>query len=109
MININIVRDKEGFIWEYVVKGHAGYAKNGKDIVCAAVTAIACTGVGALEDILGIEGSIVGDGYVKCVLPCDIKNDDKQKAKIILDTIVIGFKQIELSYKKYISVIDEEV
>ena len=40
MISINIVRDSQGFIWEFTVEGHAGFSEQGSDIVCAAVSAI---------------------------------------------------------------------
>lgn len=109
MISINVVRDKNGFIWEFVVKGHAGYDKPGRDIVCSAITAIATTAVGALEDIVGIKDSIVEEGYLRCTIPKDISQEDKAKVKLILETIIIGFKQIEFSYKKYVSVLDKEV
>lgn len=109
MINICIKRDKEGFIREFTVKGHAGYSKRGKDIVCAAVSAIAYTAVGALNELAGVNNYIEEDGYMKCVLPAHMSDEGKYKARIILETMAIGFKQIECSYGKYVSVSDEEV
>lgn len=112
MTNVNIVRDKEGFIWEITVDGHAGSSQKGdNDIVCAAVSAIAFTAINALEELTGIKSYSTKDGWMKCTVPADIPQDLKPKVKIILDTIAIGFKQIEYtpSYKRYISVLDEEV
>ena len=109
MINIHIVRDTDGFIWEFTVKGHAGAGRYGYDIVCSAVSVLAYTAVGALEEMIGIKNYIEKDGYMKCAIPCDLADDKKVKVRIILETIVTGFKQVRLSYKKYVTVLDEEV
>jgi len=112
MTKINIIRDKEGFIWEFVAEGHAQPSKKkGDDIVCAAVSAIVFTAVNALEELAGIRSCSMKDGMVKCTVPVDIPQELKPKVKIILDTIAIGFRQIEYtpSYRRYISVLDEEV
>jgi len=111
MVNVHIVRDTEGFIWEFTVEGHAGSGKRGNDIVCAAVSAVAFTALNALEELAGISSYTMSDGVIKCTVPADISPDLKLKVKTILDTIAIGFKQIEYtpSYRKYISILDEEV
>jgi len=41
-------------------QGHAGYGRSGKDIVCAAVSALAYTAAGALEELAGIKGTTKG-------------------------------------------------
>lgn len=118
MIKIHIVRDKEGLVREYTIKGHAGAGKHGQDIVCAAVSVIAYMGVNALEELAGIvlyeddsEGFIEKDGYMKCVLPYNIDPEKKQTVKVILDTMVVGFNQLIQTpdYRRYISILDEEV
>ena len=112
MTNVSIVRDSEGFIWEFTVEGHAGSSKKGEnDIVCAAISAITFTAVNALEELAGIKSCSMEEGRIKCSIPADISAQLKPCVKIILDTIAIGFKQIEYtpSYRKYISILDEEV
>jgi uncharacterized protein YsxB (DUF464 family) len=109
MINISIVRDKTGFIWEFTVKGHAGFGEYGSDIVCAAVSAIAYTALGALDELTGIRNYTERDGYIKCSIPSDTPEDARSKARIILEAMTIGFKQIENEYGKYVSVMNEEV
>jgi len=109
MINISIVTDKKGFVWGFEIKGHAGYDEYGKDIVCAAVSTLAYTAVGAISEMTKMVTYSQKDGYMKCNIPRNISDDNKNTIKIILDTIVIGFKQIELSYKGYVKVIIKEV
>jgi len=113
MIQIRIIRDKSGIVREYEIKGHAGSDKRGRDIVCAAVSVVAYMGVNALDELAGIKlndtnGFIEKDGYMKCVLPLDIDPDKKQTVKVILDTMVVGFKQLIESpdYRRYISISD---
>ena len=42
MIKVN-VKNKNGKVYEIVVKGHAGYDDYGKDIVCASVSTMMIT------------------------------------------------------------------
>lgn len=110
MIKVNITRDKESFIRQIVIKGHAGYAEKGEDLICSAASVTAYTAAGALGELAGIPDCYTEkDGFMRIALPADISGRRKDTAGIILETAVIGFKQIELSYGDYISVFDEEV
>ena len=48
MINIT-VKKRNGSYLDFLSKGHAGYAEEGQDIVCAAVSALIITTVNSLE------------------------------------------------------------
>ena len=109
MIKIKVIRDSTNLIRGFTIKGHAGFSEAGSDIVCAAVSALAYTAAGALLEFIGIDGHTEKHGYMKCIVSDEIPKDKKDKAEIILETIVLGFKQIEHSYGRYISVLDEEV
>lgn len=109
MIRVNVIRDRNGLIREFTIQGHAGFGEYGKDIVCSAVSAIAYTALGGLEELTGMAGYTEKPGLMKFKLPQDIPAEKEQTARIILDTMVIGLRQIENSYREYIKVIDEEV
>lgn len=110
MINVSIVRDSLGFIRQFSVEGHAGYAKHGQDIVCAAVSVTAYTAAGALEDLAGLKDCYSeSEGRFFCSIPLKITEKQKQTAGIILETMTIGFRQIELEYTKFLKVMEEEV
>ena len=51
MIEINVLR-KEGELTGYEVKGHAEYADEGEDIVCAAISVLAQTGIFSLNSLI---------------------------------------------------------
>lgn len=104
MINISIVEDEVGSIRGFEIRGHSGYAESGSDVVCAAVSALAYTAVGAIKDMYKEPAWETKDGYMKCIVSSDVTKDNQGVVAIILNTIVIGFRQIELSYSKYVRV-----
>lgn len=110
MINVNIGKDLAGNYKKFVVKGHAGFAEEGSDIVCSAISAIAFTAVGAIEELIGLKGFFKQkDGFMSCKLDMDLSDDLRHDANIIMATTEIGFKQIEYAYPDYVKVLDEEV
>ena len=49
MINITVKKRNGISIWILLSRGHAGYAEEGQDIVCAAVSALIINTVNSLE------------------------------------------------------------
>lgn len=94
----------------FLIRGHAGYPEAGKDVVCAAVSSIAQSAVIGLKQVLGLQlGIEIGDGYLECVLPENISDAEREKAGIILETMVFSMKDLENQYGKLIRVIETEV
>ena len=54
MICVVFYKKREGFIG-FTTSGHAGFAKKGEDIVCAAVSSAVQLTVNALTDVLGLD------------------------------------------------------
>ena len=109
MVKIQVLRDVDGFIWEFIIKGHSGFGQYGEDIVCAGISAVAYAAVGALAELTGIRNYTEREGYMMCKIPEDVKEGLKPCIRIILETAVIGFKQIEDAYKDYVAIEEEEV
>jgi uncharacterized protein YsxB (DUF464 family) len=88
------------------VRGHAGYAAHGEDVVCAAVSALVYTAAGALGVLCGAPGGCVieRDGFYEINVPVFQDSGAEYKASIIMETAYIGFKQIEASYPKFLTV-----
>ena len=106
MITINIKRNNKNEIISFSLNGHAGYDVNGKDIVCAAVSAVTnmvLIGLNEkLEIKLGFEKS--EGGYIKVELPKDIESEKMISAQVLLESMVTEFLDIESNYKGYILV-----
>ena len=86
MISVEI-KKIDSKVSEVIVKGHANYSDKGKDIVCAAVSAIATYSINLMEKFGYKIDNIVEDGYVKMI---NNANSD------IVDKI---FEQMEFEFK----------
>ncbi|WP_028990855.1 ribosomal-processing cysteine protease Prp [Thermacetogenium phaeum] len=110
MIEALFVEGESGELEGFCVRGHAGYAPPGRDIVCAGVSALVQTAVAALKRFLSRQPAVIRDSQeeegacVRLLLPPDLPEEDKKTAGIILQTLEIGMHGIAGSYGKYIEV-----
>ena len=99
MIKIVIKRDVSSQkIIEIEVKGHANSAEYGKDLVCAAVSAVITGGANALQDKDYDFKMDEGHAYIKAL---DIPSDYDA---VVLKTIEVQLQTIEESDKKYVRI-----
>ena len=67
MITVRFYVKKETVGFE--MSGHSGYAEDGSDIICAAVSSCAYMTANTLTEIVGLDPEIkVKDGYMKLIL-----------------------------------------
>lgn len=108
MIRILINRDANGKILGLSGAGHASFDEHGKDIVCSAVSALLQTAVLGLQTRLG-ESMVdveISSGNLKCKLPRELSDRERECADVILETIISGLMQICHQYPKYIKMTD---
>jgi uncharacterized protein YsxB (DUF464 family) len=101
-------------IHQFIMEGHADYGSKGNDVVCASVSAITGAAIVGIERLLDLQPTIEVDekrGYLNCVMPQHLSREWREKANVILETMVLGIKDIatQSEYAKYIEVIDKEV
>ena len=99
MIKIKINKDNENYK-SISIKGHAGYAENGYDIVCASVSSIAITTINAILSI--DKDSIIyseEDGLIELGI---LKSSDIINK--LLDNMVNMLEELKEQYKKYIEI-----
>ena len=102
MINIKINR-LEGNIVSFSADGHAEYAPQGQDIICAAISAILQTAAFGLMDYLELNPEIsTNDGWLSCKLKQDTAKDKEVQA--ILETMVAGLKATVKEYPNHIKI-----
>jgi len=105
MIRIRVKRHPLGGYDLLEFSGHAHYAEYGKDIICAAVSALAETAVLGLEHLADIKPIVKKrEGYLLLKLPDNIQVEALTKAAIILDTVFLGLKDISKSYPSYVKI-----
>ena len=99
MIKIKVNKDNENYK-SISIKGHAGYAENGYDIVCASVSSIAITTINAIISI--DEYSIVyseEDGLIEIGV---LKSSDIINK--LLDNMINMLNELKDQYEKYIEI-----
>lgn len=109
MTKISVYK-KGSHIAGYVVEGHTGYAEEGYDIVCAAVSTVATHTLNGLTEVVKIPvGYEVRDAYLECIVPDNLSEEERKQSDILLDAMYQTLKNLEEQYKEYITIIDMEV
>jgi len=99
MIKIVIKRDEStNKITQIEVKGHSNSAPYGKDLICAAVSAIMTGGMNALNDKEYDLKLDEGHAYIKAL---DIPSDYDS---VVLKTIEIQLQTVEESNKDFVRI-----
>lgn len=76
------------------MRGHAGYHKNGQDIVCAAVSALTCNLINSLEELT--DNRIRADtDHGLTVIQWERLSD---KGKLLVDSWMLGLTAINQTY-----------
>ena len=106
MITIT-VKKRKGTYLELISKGHAGYAEEGQDIVCAAVSALIITTVNSLEKFTDDKFDVQeNDGFVSI----HFRNDLSERGMLLMDSLLLGLTEIAGSYNnRYLTVKVKEV
>ena len=115
MVEVRFQRAPDGLVERFEARGHAGYARAGRDIVCSAVTAVLFTAVGYAESVYNPEGLPEkvrykdADGFLVWECP-DLSEADRQKLIPVFDAMILGLRQIrENAGKRYLVVNELEV
>ncbi len=107
MTTLEVRRDEQG-LRGLKVSGHAGYAKSGGDIVCAAASVLITTCANALESVAGIAPVVVQSqkpAAIAVELPQGLSPAQLHDARIILRTALTGFQDVAAQYPRYLQII----
>ncbi len=88
-----------------VIEGHSGFAENGKDVVCAGVSALVFTLINCIRDEeannrLKLHRDIVREGYV--CLEIESFDFSKERISAITDTCITGLLMLGEHYPQYV-------
>ena len=93
----------------FEVKGHSGYAQEGEDIVCAAVTSAVRLAECAVNDVLGLEASVKvreKDASITLKLPSSLGQTNESTCQTLLTALMVHFVQLAEEYTDFISVLE---
>ncbi len=83
----------------FKITGHSGFAEEGEDIVCAAVSSAAYMAANTITDIIGDNADIkVKDGYLSFV------SDGHGESQTILKGLELHLKALAEDYPNYIEI-----
>jgi len=100
MIKVNISKDLK----HITIKGHAGYAEYGKDIVCASVSSIVTTSINAC---LSLDETGVKYEEKEGLVIIDVMNTSEATIKLI-NNMINMLSELANQYKKNITIIKED-
>ena len=104
MILVERIKNEHGENIGFRVSGHAGFARRGRDIVCAAVSAIVLTTMNSIEKFTEDKFSCAQDeksGLIEFILVSDVSKE----STLLLNSLFLGLKGIEHDYgKRFITV-----
>ena len=91
------------------VKGHSGFAQEGEDIVCAAVTSAVRLCECAINDVLGLEASVKvrqKDASISLKLPGGLGQTNESTCQTLLTALMVHFTELHEEYPENISVLE---
>ena len=99
MTKITIFK-KENLILGYQIKGHSGYAEEGSDIVCSAVSTASQMTLLGLSEVLKLKiESNIQDGFLNVRLLGEFENE---KAQTLLTTMEKTLEDIAQNYARFV-------
>lgn len=90
------------------MEGHAGYANEGEDIVCAGISVLAINFMNSIEQLTTDKFSQYeheNDGIIEFEFTDNISSE----AELLTKSLVLGLEQLEKEYKDFISLDYKEV
>ena len=95
-----------GVIKNVCISGHSGYAEQGSDIVCAAVSSAAIMTFNTITEVMKLKADVTeNDGYLKFCL----SDQGAVKSAEILEGLKLHLLGLSEQYKTYIKVNFSEV
>jgi uncharacterized protein len=109
MLQIIIYRNKEEKILGYKAEGHCGFEDEGKDIVCSGASTLLQVAVLGLSKYCNIKPQVeISKGNLTCIVS-EIKDiSEERDSQVILETMLLGLREIEKQYPEYITVEEKE-
>ena len=93
------------------VSGHSGYAEEGADIVCAAITSAVRLTECAVNDVLGLGASVKvkeRDASITLKLPGGLSESNEELCQTLLASLMVYLSQLQEEYPDYLIVCDAD-
>ncbi len=108
MVNITFFQNHEQQLTGFDCIGHADYAEEGSDIVCAAVSALVINCINSVEMLTGDMSSCTAEEE-GAKISFRLEGETTAGTQLLLQSLALGLEEMENNYEAYIDVIFEEV
>ena len=109
MTTVIIKKTVEGNYKGFTCMGHSGFARRGKDIVCASISVLVINAINSMEELVGEDMDVTTNeetGFINC----QFQESLSEKGKLLMDSMILGLSQIAKQYGgKYLILKFEEV
>ena len=105
MIRATLTLNSEGRYVAYRCQGHAGYAEEGYDIVCSAVSVLGINCVNSLEALCSVKANVTDydEGMLAFQLPSALSETQLRDAQLLMRSLRLGLESIAEEYPKNLS------
>ena len=96
----------------FEAKGHSGYAEEGEDIVCAAVTSAVRLTECTINDVLGLEASVKvkeKDASITLKLPAKLGPTHESCCQTMMTAFLVNMAELAEEYPENLIVLNMEV
>lgn len=95
-----VIFKKKDRISGFEISGHTGYAEEGSDIVCSAVSSVSQMALLGIKDVLKLNIFFeISDGFLKLSLG---KNVENESAQVLLKSMEKSLREIQKEYGNYV-------
>ncbi|MCI9138029.1 MAG: ribosomal-processing cysteine protease Prp [Lachnospiraceae bacterium] len=109
MIYVTIYQNKEQENTAFQCIGHAEYSDSGKDIVCAAVSALVINTINSVEQLVGDEFELIIN-QESGLIDFSLKEGYSKESLLFIRSLILGLQGIQKNYgNDYITLIFKEV
>ena len=91
----------------FSVSGHSGYAENGADVVCAAISAVVTMAEATINDVCGAKAKVrVKDEQARITLTLPASCDEEDTVQAVLAGMMVTLMSMRDDYPDYIEVLE---
>ena len=106
MTTVEFFTDADNTLLGFHVRGHSGYAEEGEDIVCAAVSSAVIMTINTVTEIMRIKARESGENGEASLL---IQKEDAEACQSILRGLRLHLLELEKQYGEFITIKFTEV
>ena len=91
----------------FSISGHSGYAENGQDIVCAAISAVVTMAEATINDVCGAKAKVrQKDEQARISLTLPASCDEEETVQAVLSGMLLTLINLREDYPDYIEVLE---